>query len=244
MAMLRSFDAWQPNDYGRALDLEVQARAIAAQVATVVTTNAAEMHFPVWSQDPSAAWTAEGAEIATSDATTGELIVRPSKVAALTRASNEMLADSHPSVAEALARALARDTAKKIDAAFFGDSVTNGPDGIKSLTTASVSYDGPDNLDFLVDAVYEGLANGANISHVVLGTELAKAVDQLKLADASNQYLVGQNPQLAQAGQSAISGLIVLRSTDLEPTEGYALDRDQVQYVLRQGTTVAADQSA
>lgn len=53
----------------------VLAESVAAQVAKVIQTSASALRLPVVTADPTAAWTAEGAEIAVTDADLDEINV-------------------------------------------------------------------------------------------------------------------------------------------------------------------------
>ena len=90
----------------------MMAASVFAQIATRQTTNSHTYRIPTVTADPTAAWVAEGAEIAPSDPTLAELVVTPSKVAGLTIISNEMANDSDPAVAAVVGQGLARDIAR------------------------------------------------------------------------------------------------------------------------------------
>ena len=99
--------------------------------------------------DPAVAWTAENTQISLTDPTTNELVVTPKKVAGLTQISNQAASDSNPAVADQIGRGLARSVAHKVDAAFFGNTVTNGPSGLLSLSGVNVVDHGTVTLDSL-----------------------------------------------------------------------------------------------
>ena len=83
--------------------------SVAAQVSTVVETSSHDFRVPVVSADPTAAWTAEGAEITASDPTITEVVVTPKKLAGLTVISNELAADSSPAALQVVDDGLVRD---------------------------------------------------------------------------------------------------------------------------------------
>ena len=62
----------------------------------------------------------------------------PLKVAGRTQVSNEAAQDSRPEVANQIGLGLARDIARKIDAAFFANTPTNTPSGLLSLSGINV----------------------------------------------------------------------------------------------------------
>ena len=53
---------------------------------------------------------------------------------ALSIISNELANDLSPAAQTVVGESTARDLARKIDSAFFGDTVSNGPSGLESLT--------------------------------------------------------------------------------------------------------------
>ena len=72
--------------------------------------------MPRVTADPAAAWTAEGAEIAVTDATLDEIVVTPKKLAGLVVVSNELASDSSPAALGVVGDGLVRDLRRKIDA--------------------------------------------------------------------------------------------------------------------------------
>src|SRR5512134_921363 len=125
-----------PEQVGALVVQPVIAESVAAQVSTVVQTRAHSYRIPVVATDPTAAWVAEGDEITPSDADLDEVTVTPPKVAGLTIVSRELADDSSPEAAQAVGQGLARDIARKIDAAYFGTVAAPAPAGLPSLTTA------------------------------------------------------------------------------------------------------------
>jgi HK97 family phage major capsid protein len=93
---------------------------------------------PVVEGDAAAAWVPEGGDITPSDAAFDELVVRPQKVAGLSIISRELAEDSAPSAQQLVGESLAQSIANAVDQAFFGNAVTNGPNGLLSVTGVSV----------------------------------------------------------------------------------------------------------
>ena len=91
-----------PEQVGELLIRPALNASIAAQAATVVSTSSTSYRVPVITDDPSAAWVAEGAEISPSDAVFAEEVVIPSKLAGLSIVSRELADDSSPAAAEAV----------------------------------------------------------------------------------------------------------------------------------------------
>ena len=124
------------------------AEAVATQVSGTVTTTSNQTRFPVVNTDPVAAWTPEEARRSNpSDADLDELVVTPKKLAGLSILSNELVDDSDPSALHVVGDGLVRDLRTRLDSAYFGTTVANGPDGIQNLRRCNPSdrrsRDGP-----------------------------------------------------------------------------------------------------
>lgn len=237
MPMKRADQAqtWLPEDFGKMLDLVVQAKSVAANASTVVSTSRQKVGFPLWVADPAVGWYNELDEITPADGDTDEVEVTPSKTAGLTLISNELANDSDPDVANQIAAALGNQIAHAIDAAFFADTTAKAPNGLLSLTTQVVDPGtSVTNLDPFVSARYAAEANGAKLSHWLVTPATAEALSKLKIASGSNQSLI----QFVEDGIT-VAGLPVLTSTHVDAgTVAWGVDSTQQRYVLRQGTTV------
>ena len=175
--------AWTPEDYGKLVDLVLAEKSIAFRAGTVVRTESETIRFPMLTADPAVAWTAENTQISLTDPTTNELVVTPKKVAGLTQISNEAASDSNPAVADQIGRGLARSVAKKVDAAFFGNTVTNGPSGLLSLSGVNVVDTGTvtlDSLDPFHEAKAAALADGAELWVFILAPDVALTLSKAK----------------------------------------------------------------
>lgn len=244
MAVLNSGlqTAWTPEDYGKLIDTVIAEKSIAFQVGTVISTSSETIRFPRLTADPAVGWYAENTQISLTDPTTNELVVTPKKVAGLTQISNEAADDSNPAVADQVGRSLARSIAKKVDAAFFGNTVTNGPAGLLSLTVGEIDTDTLPftNLDAFHTAKADALADGATLTHFVLAPDVALALSTTKeLTTGSNRGLletVGDGVTLA--------GVPVLVSTDVAAGNAWGIDSSQVFVVQRTGTTVTRSADA
>ncbi len=139
----------------------VEAASLAVTVSTVVRTAAHKLRVPLVTDDPTAAWTAEGAPITESNPTLGEEVIAFSKVAGLTVVSRELANDSSPAAAQIVGDGLARDIARQIDAAFFANTTANAPDGLESLTTSQVTTAAASwTLDTFTEAIFKAEAEG------------------------------------------------------------------------------------
>ena len=82
------------------------------------------MRFPVVDSDAAADWLAEGDDIDETDPNLGECVVTPTKVGALVKISNELIADSaeNTQAAGVVGDGLVRQFARAIDLAFFSQN--------------------------------------------------------------------------------------------------------------------------
>lgn len=234
--------AWTPESYGNLIDLVIAEKSIAFQAGTKITTANESIRFPKLTADPAVGWYAENTQIALTDPSTDELVVTPKAVKGLTQISNEAAADTTPAVGDQVGKSLARSIAKKIDAAFFGNTVTNGPSGLLSLAGVNVVDTGTvalDSLDPFHDAKAAALADGATLSVFILAPDVALTLSKAKQSDDSKLGLfdnVGDGVTLA--------GVPILVSTDVAAGNAWGLDASQALIVQRTGTTVVKSTEA
>jgi HK97 family phage major capsid protein len=224
------------------VDRVVEAKSVAFQVGTVVDTQLQTIRFPVWTADPTAGWFAENTTITLSDPSQTEIVVTPTKVAGRTQISNEALTDSDPSVDTQIGNALARDIAKRVDAAFFASTTSNGPSGLLSLSAAYQVVDTGNawtSLDHFHNAKYEAIAEGAELTHVILAPDVALALALAKEATGSNKSLFEN-----VADGVTLAGLAAVVSPHVAAGNAWAVDSSQILTVRRAGTTVVTDSSA
>ena len=186
--------------------------SVAYQVSQVAVIGSHDFRIPLLTDDPSAAFTAEGAEIAVDDTTISELIVTPKKVAGLSVISKELATDSlNESAADVVGQALARDTARAVDAAFFGTTTPNGPSGLGALAGVStVDVGSLTDLDWAAEAMSMAESQGAAIIYFVAAPSTVLALAQLKREAGSNEPLLQPDPTLP--GRRQVFGAPLLSS--------------------------------
>lgn len=225
--------------------------SVAMVTSTVVQTDSHSMRFPVVVSDPDTAWILEGAEIPVSESDLDEILVTPAGLKGLTVVSNELVSDSDPSALDVVGQGLVRDLRTKLDAAWLGDTVTNGPNGLESLTGVTETtavFDG--SLDVIAEAVSLAENAGAPTIHPVDGLPnfslVANPVDVLALSTAkvstdSNQPLLGVDAT-AVTGRSAL-GVRIHSAPACAQGTAWLIPRDRVFVVLRNDPEVVADPS-
>lgn len=218
-------------------------QAISTQVSTVVETSSHDARFPVVLADPTTAWTAEGAEIDVTDADLSELVVTPKKLAGLTVVSTELVNDSDPSALQVVGDGLVGDLQLKLDAAYFGSTIANGPDGLLSLADVQhVDLGSLADLDPFAEAISKAETVGSTITGFVASPATVLAVTTLKTGTDFIQPLLGVDP--SSPTKRSLFGVPLYSSPAVPDTAVWAIPQAKTFVVLRQGTSVVADTSA
>ena len=223
----------------------VMAMSVAAQVAQVVQTDASAYRFPVVKSDPVAQWVEEGEEIPPSDAELDEVLVQPAKLAGLSIITRELAEDSSPEAQQAVGNGLARDIARKLDAAFFGSRGGSlvQPAGLGDLPgpmLAAVS--GPfTNTDVFASAVGGAELLGSTVGAFVTDPTTALSLALVKKAAGSNEPLLGTDA--TEPGLRRILGIPLLVSPSVQPDTVWGIPSGQAFLVIRAGTRIEVDRS-
>ena len=226
----------------------VLAESVAAQTFRVVRIDTTSFRIPRVTSDPSAAWVNEGQEIPVSDLGTDEITVTPSKLAGLTIISSELADDSSPEAAAEVGAGLARDSARKLDAAAFGNAAAPAPKGLASLTGATgVTLVGPatgaawTTLDNFTAAVFEASTRNAVIGAWVAHPDDARALALVKKASGSQENILQPDP--TAPGRSLIAGLPLRTSTAVTAGTVYGVPQDRAVLVVRNDVEILTDAS-
>lgn len=234
-----------PEQVGELVIRPLITESIAGQVLTAVTTASREYRIPIVAADPSASWTAEGAEITVSDADVDEITVIPSKLAALSIITRELANDSSPAAAEVVGQGIVRDLVRKVDAALFAASTTNGPSGIAGLSGISTVDAGAAyaNVDSFSDALFTAAASNGVISAWVTNPATAKALAKVKEGTGSNKPLLGPDPTVP--GRRQILGVPLLTSPAVATTGNvvWGFSTAYSYLVVREDAEVESDRS-
>jgi HK97 family phage major capsid protein len=233
-----------PNEIGALIVEPVRRASVAFQVASVVTTSAHEYRIPVVTSDAGAAWTAEGEEINATDAGLDEIIVRPFKVAGLSIVSRELASDSSPSAQQLVGEGLAQSLAAKVDAAFFGNTVLNGPSGL--LSVSGVQYvdtaAGIVNTDVFAEALSKAENVGATVSAFVGNPVDVLTLSKVKRLDNSNEPLLSFDA--TQPTRRQVLGVPLVSSPAVAAGDIWAIPAAKAMVVLREDVTLTVDSSA
>jgi HK97 family phage major capsid protein len=193
--------------------------------------------IPIVDAAQAANWVAENADTTSAGFAAHGLTVNLSKVAGYTAVTNETLSDLAPSVLEEVAITLLRSIAIKIDAAFFGKTGTNAPNGIGNLTYATTATAGSAvevangtgtagaalaNLDKVSSAVQYLVAQGVDPADLVMAMrpEVWYGLTRVKAftgSITSNAPLVGQD--VANTADRRLLGVPVFLSNQISATQ-------------------------
>jgi HK97 family phage major capsid protein len=237
----------RPEQVGPLVVQPVQQLSVALQAATLLSTASHEMRIPIVLEDVSSAWTAEGADITLDDPSVDEIIVTPKKLASLTLISNEQANDTSPAAAQLVGESIARDLSRKLDSAFFGNTVANGPDGLLSVAGVHGVDSDLTNVDGFTDAEYDILAAGGRVTAWCANANTARDLAKLKRftgADLNSLEPLLQ-PDPTMAGRRTINGvpLYVVPGTAIADGEVWGFDSSRVFAVMRSDVTLAVDPS-
>jgi HK97 family phage major capsid protein len=233
-----------PDQYGPIITEPVQRESVAMQVSTVLTTGSHAMNIPVVTDDPGAAWVAEGAEITPDDGTFAETAVTPAKVAGLTIISRELADDSSPAALQIVGSGLARSIADQVDRAFFGALAAPAPAGLEAVVgvTAIAAPLAFEDLDPFAAAISAAETVGTTITSFVANPTDALSLAQLRDETGSNRPLLGTDPTVPT--RRVILGVPLLTSPHVTAGTVWALPRDRTMVIRRQEVDLQASSEA
>lgn len=224
----------------------VEAASVAIQAATVVTTEATRTKIPRVTSDPSASWVAEGDEIGTSDPTVDDITVTPEKLAGLVVISNEAAGDTSPAAAGMIGDGLARDIARKLDAAFFGSSPVGSvqPAGLEDLAGVTEVDAGTAwaDLDPFAAALSNSEGHGVPVNAFIANPADALVLAQLKESASSIRPLLGADATMAT--RRVIQGVPLLVSSAVTAGTVWGIPKVRAVVVRRTDVDLDVDTSA
>lgn len=231
-----------------------------ASGVNVLNTDADSLVIPRLTADPASAFVAEGANITLTDPNGDTVTAVPRKVAVLTAITNEVLADSAPSILEVHAQSILRSAALRFDlGAFEGTGTAPQIRGLKNIAgigSVSMGTNGAalTNLDPIADAL--GTLDTANADSesavIVMHPRTWTAAMKLKEISGSNKALLQESYSSGSAGiERRLLGRRVFLTTQLSVTETqgssnaassiYVYDPAQLYAVIRKTADVFLD---
>lgn len=239
--------AYLPDDFGQLLIATASKMSVALQTTTVIPTDSHEFRIPAITEEAAAGWYAENDDITPDDPALGEEVVRPRKIAGLSRLSNELIDDSNPKASTVVGDSIARSIATGIDAAFFGTEDGTGvppkglgafADGALTTITAGTAWE---NIDPFIEAAFKLEALGAKATCFVANPTDAEILAKLKREADSNEPLLAADATGDITRR--ISGVALSTSPSVPVGTIYGYDRSRVFTILRNGATVDLDRS-
>jgi HK97 family phage major capsid protein len=235
-------------DVGPLVVEPLRDQSAAMRVSRVVTTDAPSFRIPRVITDPASGWYSEGSDIVPSDATIDELDVVPKALKTLSKLSNELVADSNPTASEVVGEGMARDIARKVDQAYFGDSVVNGPNGLLSLENNQWVSAGSafEDLDPFEEAATRLENVGSKVTAWCASANTCLALSKLRQFtgdSTSNVPLLSSDPTQPTRRQILGAGLWPLPNGVIADGVVWALDQEKSFVILRSDVTVEVDTS-
>lgn len=236
-------DALLPEDTASLVTIPTLAASVFARVTTTKVTRAHDFRIPIVSADPTALWVNEGAEITPSDPTLTELVVTPTKVAALTIISQELADDSDPDAANVIGNGIARDLAKRIDQAAFAGLAAPAAPGLTTLSGVQTYVNAAafQNLDFAAEVVSKLEVVGATCTAFVTSPAVALLLAKLRVITGSLQPLLG--PDVTTPTSRTIQGVPLYVSEFVAANTLWAIDGSRVWTVMRADAEITSDRS-
>ncbi|PVZ09059.1 phage major capsid protein [Actinomycetospora cinnamomea] len=233
-----------PADVRELIILPLREQSVAMQCATVITTGAHEVHFPRQTSEIEAQWAEEGAELAVDDISFDEVTVRPSKVGAITSASNELIADSSPEAAALVGDSIAAALVNAVDKAFFGALPAPAPSGLGALADDDVILIGTDHsgLDPFAKAVSDAAQVGATLTSWVMNPATALTYALLREGEGSERTLLGVDP--AMPTRRLIEGRPILETRHVPEGLVWGVPEARAYVVLREDVQVDTSRDA
>jgi len=237
----------RPDQVGEVLIEPIRSASVAFQVSTNITTTSASFRIPRVIADAGVVWSAEGSDIDPTDPTIDELVITPSKAAALVKVSQEAADDTSPGAAAVVGDGLARNLARKIDQAYFGNTTANGPSGLLSLSgVQEVDAGSLLDLDWAAEAKSKLENVGSTATAFCASANTVLHLSQLRTFDGattSNEPLLGSDATSATGRTILGVPLYSLPAGVIDDYTIWALDKAKSFVVLREGAQVEVDRS-
>jgi HK97 family phage major capsid protein len=207
---------------------------VLASGATRIDTPNRVCHVPRIKTDGTAAWWSEMEVISTTEPTGDELVLTPKKVAALATLSDEVIADSSPSVLDAVGTSMTRAVALQADAGILTGAGGKAPTGVygqagNHIVSPAIT------IDSLIEAAGKVAAVGGQARAVYLNP-----ADHTKLMlekDAQKRPLL--TPDYSGGPSSTIYGLALWHTPAITAGTALVADPTQIVVAVRQDASVA-----
>ena len=214
------------------------ASVVLASGATRITTAMKAVHVPKVTSDGSASWYSELEEIDEDGPAGDELLLIPKKVAELVRLSNEVVADSAPSVLDTVGTAMTRAVALTADRAILNGAGGKEPLGVYGQAGQHAA--GPIDIDTLVGAA--GLIGGVGGVARAAYLNPADHTALMLSKDGNGRPLL--TPDFSGGPSSTVYGLTLWQTKGIAPGTALVADPAQIVVAVRSDPTVAVSTDA
>jgi HK97 family phage major capsid protein len=207
---------------------------VLASGATRIDTVFRAVHVPRVKTDGAAGWFSEMETLNVGEPTGDELLLTPKKCAALTQLSQEVVADSQPSVIDAVGTAMTRAVALKADAGILTGAGGKEPSGVYAQAGAHVIA-ATVTIDALIEAAGKVASVGGQARCAYLNP--ADHTTLMKSKDKNERPLLG--PDYTGSPTSTVYGLALYQTPAITPGTALVADPAQIVVAVRQDAEVA-----
>jgi HK97 family phage major capsid protein len=250
------------------LALTAQTVVRATPGTDVIPVNSNIVYMPREATTAAGATVAEAASLTAADPTFAQQSINIRKVYRYTVASNELVADATPGLAQYLARAMARDVALAADLQYLTGNGTApnilgffGYGGLTAGPSTGANGSSP-TFDFMLDAIYNLRAANVEPNAWIMHPRVLNSLAKLK--DSQNRYLLDLQtpPNPLGVSRPFLLGLPVFLTAQLpiNQTAGSStdcttvilgnfnycriLDRSGIEFAVSEHVAFANDQTA
>lgn len=182
----------------------LRAQVVATELGATEITGGRPMPmlWPKLTGDVAAAWVSENGTIADSNATFGQIALKPRKLASRVKLSTEITAHSAPQADQLVMQSMAKQFALAVDRAAMRGTGNSQPNGIVNLAAASVDFTtgtAPNiyfNLVSMMRAI--AVANAESNAGGKYGWALHPDVVYKAMISAGDKASSGSDPQVAR----------------------------------------------
>lgn len=214
------------------------ASVVLASGATRIDTALRAVHVPRVLADGGADWYGELEEITENGPDGDELLLVPKKVATLTKLSNEVVADSSPSVLDTVGTSMVASVALTADRAILSGTDPKGPVGVYSQAGQHVT--GAVTIDNLIAAA--GLVADVGGQARVAYVNPADHTKLMQEKDGNDRPLL--TPDYSGGPSSTIYGMTIWATKGIAVDTALVCAPEQIIVAVRNDPQVAVSQDA
>lgn len=239
-------NVWGQEQWSQSLlEALIRESALLNSPAQVNRTDSKVLHIPRLSVHPTAAWTAELAELPSDAGTEDVLVLTPRKIGNVVTLSRESIEDASVDALNEMGQSMARGLSHVIDSTAFGTAAETAttPAGLLNGVTPNAAPTNGSNvaIDDILDGIgaIEGVGGTANA--IYLSAADATAIRKQKAA-GGGQYLAlpggSVTGDISQPGIEMIGGARFYISPGLAAGNAVVADSRFIQVAIRRDVSV------